>query len=386
MNKDFNSTIQLLIGADICPIGRNLPFFQLGEATALFNDLLPEFESADLSIVNLECPLIQDESPIKKIGPVLGAPTTCVNGLKASGINIVNLANNHIMDHGSQGLETTLETLKKNGIAYFGAGMDLFNARKIIIHKIKNKRIGFIGLAEHEFGIAERNKSGSNPLDVIDFVRNVNNHCSKFDYLIVLVHGGNEHYQYPRPNLIETCRFLVEQGANAVICQHSHCVGCMETYKGAPINYGQGNLLMDMPSKYETWYEGILVSLEIETLGDCEIQIKLIPYRQSDEQPGAKRMSPEQEVRFLYDFKNRSKSFQDESFVISQWDNYCRNHRQQYLNMLHGKSNLLRKILGRLDLLHYLESKVLQRKRLHLIRCESHREAIINVLDIESSK
>lgn len=386
MNKDIDLTIRILIGADICPIGRNMPLFQQGEAKLLFKDLLPEFERADLSIVNLECPFIQVESPIKKNGPVLGVPTTCVNGLKTAGINMVNLANNHIMDHGFSGLKSTIETLQESGIAYFGAGDDLYRAREIVIREIHSKRFGFIGLAEHEFGIAEKAMPGSNPLDVIDFSRNVHNRQAEFDYLIVLVHGGNEHYQYPRPALVETCRFLVEQGASAVICQHSHCVGCMETYQGAPIIYGQGNLLMDMSSKFETWNEGLLISLEIDTLDSGKIRVKMIPYRQSDEQPGAHRMPLEQENRVLCDFKDRSKSIQDEEFVKAQWNSYCDKHKQQYLNMLHGKTNLLRRVLGRLDLLQYLESKASLRKRLNLIRCESHREAIINVLRMESDK
>ncbi|MFA5240456.1 MAG: CapA family protein, partial [Phycisphaerae bacterium] len=120
----------ILIGGDLCPIGRNQSLFEQGNAALLLNDLLPEFENADLSIVNLECPLIRDESPIVKCGPVLGAPTTCVNGMKAASINMFNLANNHIMDHGTQGLQTTIETLEQHGIMHVGAGTNLDEARK----------------------------------------------------------------------------------------------------------------------------------------------------------------------------------------------------------------------------------------------------------------
>ena len=54
----------ILIGADLCPIGENQPFFKEGDARSLFNDLLPEFQQADLAIANLECPLIEHPSPI----------------------------------------------------------------------------------------------------------------------------------------------------------------------------------------------------------------------------------------------------------------------------------------------------------------------------------
>jgi len=81
-----------------------------------------EFEKADISVVNLECPLIQKEAPIEKCGPNLGAPVDCANGLKAMGIDVVGLANNHIMDHGPQGLWITIKALGEHGIAHVGAG------------------------------------------------------------------------------------------------------------------------------------------------------------------------------------------------------------------------------------------------------------------------
>lgn len=105
MKTANSSTQKVLIGGDLCPIGRSMPLFEAGKAQAFFNDLLPEFEKADFSVVNLECPLIRKKTPIVKIGPTLDASETCINGIKAAGINLVGLANNHIMDHGKAGLE-----------------------------------------------------------------------------------------------------------------------------------------------------------------------------------------------------------------------------------------------------------------------------------------
>ena len=84
--------INILIGGDICPIGRNLPYFLSGNAEVLFGDLLPEFTGAHLSIVNLECPLIEKDMPILKCGPVMGVQSGCIKGLKNAQIDIVNLA------------------------------------------------------------------------------------------------------------------------------------------------------------------------------------------------------------------------------------------------------------------------------------------------------
>ena len=376
--------ISVLIGGDLCPIGMNMSLFQEGDIQALFSDLLPEFEKADLSIVNLECSLIREETPIEKSGPILGVPEACINGLKAAGIDVANLANNHIMDHGPQGLRSTIETCRRNGIDYVGVGENLQEARRICVWDVKGMRIGVLSLAEHEFNIASKNTPGANPLDVIDFVRNVDAHRSKFDYLLVLLHGGTELYPYPRPELMDMCRFLVEQGANAVICQQSHCPGCLEFYRGAPIVYGQGNLLFDWPSTYKSWHEGVLLSLKIGEGGHSHLE--LIPFIQSDGRPGARRMTKGQEEQFRKNFEARSRAINEESFVEEQWHAFCEQQKRFYLHLIHGRWTLIRRVAGKLNLLRYFDSKEVHLNRLEAIRCESHREALITVLSMELSQ
>src|SRR5215472_6735284 len=190
----------ILIGADICPIEGNKPFFVRGYAESLFHDLLPEFEHADLVMANLECPLIERPSPISKTGPNFGEPPECINGIRAAGIDVLCLANNHVLDHGPAGLENTLEVCRKAGIATVGAGTSLAEARKILVRLVGSIRVGILALAEHEFSIARNGSHGANPLDLIGFVRDVRNHRNEFDYLIVLLHGGDEFY-VPSPRI-----------------------------------------------------------------------------------------------------------------------------------------------------------------------------------------
>lgn len=375
--------IKILIGGDLCPIGRNESLFRKGDASAIFNGLLSEFQKADFSIVNLECPIIRESSPIKKNGPALGASEDCLNGIRAAGINVLNLANNHIMDHGDRGLENTINLCDKFGINHVGAGENLAAARKIRVCRIDDFRVGILSLAEHEFSIATKNTWGANPLDIIDFVRNVENHRSEFDYLIVLLHGGNEHYPYPRPSLMDTCRFLAEQGADAIICQHSHCPGCYETYRESHIVYGQGNLIMDMPSRYKWFHEGFLVSLRIGQ--NKKAQMEIIPYVQSDSVPGAHRMELEQEREFRNALEERSRAILNESFIDKQWDVFCRKNRNRYLSWLGGHNSLVRRLDGKFSFLRYFRSRRILQSHLNLIHCESHREALVSILSREST-
>src|SRR5687768_13229970 len=108
---------RILIGGDVCPIGDNAALFRSADAESLFDDLLQDFNAADLVIANLECPLIERPTPILKTGPVFGESSTCINGVRAAGIDVLGLANNHIFDHGAPGLENTLRVCEKAGIA-----------------------------------------------------------------------------------------------------------------------------------------------------------------------------------------------------------------------------------------------------------------------------
>ena len=184
----------VLIGGDVCPIRRNLPYFIEGDAESLFNDLLIEFRQADLSLVNLECPLLEKNTPIEKTGPILGVKSEAIHGFKRANIDVLVLANNHILDHGLDGLENTLMVCERSNISTVGAGHNLADARKIFLRTINNIKIGILAMAEHEFSIATQDSCGANPLDVIDYVRNIRYNKKKFDYLIVILHGGYENY------------------------------------------------------------------------------------------------------------------------------------------------------------------------------------------------
>jgi poly-gamma-glutamate synthesis protein (capsule biosynthesis protein) len=374
--------VSVLVAGDLCPIGCNAPLLARGDTTALLGDLGEEFRRADLVIANLECSLTREATPAVKIGPNLGADPDCLRGIAAAGIDVVGLANNHVMDYGPAGLRTTIETCRRFGLEWVGAGENLAQARRILVREAGGWRIGILALAEQEeLGIATPTSPGINPLDVRDFVRNVRAQRENCDHLIVLLHGGTEHYPYPRPDFMDTCRFLVEQGASAVICQHNHCVSCFEIYRGAPIVYGQGNFLFDYPSPYPGFHEGILVLLDVGK----ELGLRVVPYLQSDGRPGLRRMSGDEQPRFLAALDARCRTLADESQIAELWRRFCEEHKAHYLNMLHGRRTLLRRLAGRLKRLHYFDTPDVCRLRLHLIRCESHREALLTILAGEAN-
>lgn len=256
--------MQLLVAGDLVPTQSNIDLFNKDDTKSLLGEeLYSLWDSVDIRIFNLEVPLTDKEEPILKCGPNLIAPTSTINGIKALNPSLIALANNHILDQGEQGLNSTRDILNRNNIPFVGVGDDLSQANKPYIIQQGGLKIGVYNCAEHEFTIATETTSGANPFDPLESLDHIHNLKDKCDYVIVLYHGGKEHYRYPSPYLQKVCRKIAEKGADLVICQHSHCIGCYEQYKNSKIIYGQGNFIFDLSdSKY--WQTSLLIKIEIK--------------------------------------------------------------------------------------------------------------------------
>lgn len=366
--------VNILIGGDICPTGTIQNAFIDGNANAIFHDLLDEIAKTDLSIANLECPIISRETPIVKAGLILGASNKCIKGFMAAKWNVLNLANNHSFDHGARGLQETIQTIRQAGLCVVGAGLNIKEAQEPFITKINGKRIVIYSMAEREYSIADEKIPGANPLDLINFANAIKQY-KHHDIFIVLLHGGKEHYPYPSPEMVRRCRFMVDMGADAVICCHTHCPLPWEIYAERPIVYGLGNLVFEPLHKPPiTWYEGYLAKLTIE---GKNVRLKAIPYFQSHEQSGARKMNDVEQKHFFDEMKKKNAQIQDNKFLKQQWVNHCRKHKDLYLEELFGYNRLMSK--ARSLLLNILHSKKEVLRALHMVQCETHQE-ILNTI------
>lgn len=167
MNWESGYTLKLYIGADFVPTDINRELFESGNGEALVGkELLGLLKESDLNVFNLEVPLTDASTPINKFGNNLKSPTKTIYGYKALEPIFLTLANNHSLDHGVEGLTTTLELLKKHDIKNAGAGANVKAAKKPFIFEKEGIRIGFYLCAEHEFTVASCHTMGANPFDV----------------------------------------------------------------------------------------------------------------------------------------------------------------------------------------------------------------------------
>jgi len=372
--------IRIVIGGDICPMGRIQNAFIEGNANEIFHDLMEEIASADLSIVNLECPLISHETPIAK-DAVLGVDVRSIEGFVAAKWNILNLANNHSFDHGARGLQETIDTIKGAGLSMVGAGMNLKEAQTPFIKEINGQRIVIYSMAEREFSVADENMPGSNPLDLINYVNVIHKHKQE-GIFIVLVHGGKEYYPYPSPEMVRRCRFMVDMGADAVICCHTHCPLPWEIYNDHPIIYGLGNLIFEpFYEPLTSWHEGYLARLTVE---DGHVRFEPIPYIQSLAIPGVKKMEATARRHFLDETQRKSAELKNSALLQDRWIQYCRQEKETYLAGLFGYNRLMRKI--RSLLLKTLHPKKEILRALLLVQCETHQEILNTIFKDERRK
>ena len=365
--------MKILIGADIVPTQSNQDYFLKGDINNLADSfIIKQLNNADYRIFNLEVPLTDEFTPIEKCGPCLRAPSGCINGIKALGADFVTLANNHIMDQGVRGLTSTINLLKRNQIAFSGVGNNLEEARRPHIIDDGTKTIGVYCCAEHEFSIASENSAGANPFDPLYSPDSISELKQKCDYVIVLYHGGKESYRYPSPELQKTCRRIAEKGADVVICQHSHCIGCSEKWAGATIVYGQGNFLFDRDYN-EGWNTGMMILLDSEK---PDFDITFIPiYKENGK---IRKTTTEESEAVMSAFLLRGEKISSAHFVQEQYSEYAKNNSKMYYNRISGKPgrNFFVKALNKLtgsDLKKFYQKKDLL-NILNILECEAHRE------------
>ena len=366
----------IIIGADFVPTKSNQTLFQNGDTRALFGSALERLLlQADFRIFNLEMPLCTARHPIAKTGANLSAPPACAAAYRAIHTDLLTLANNHILDQDAAGLAETMDTLRQNEIAFVGAGDTAAQAAQPFCFQHGGKTIGVYACAEHEFSVVSAGRPGANPFDPLESPDHVAALKRSCDYVIVLYHGGKEHYQYPSPQLRKTCRKLVEKGADLVVCQHSHCIGCEEKWNGGTIVYGQGNFLFDNSDR-ALWQTGLLVTV------DANGAVDYIPVAKTG---STVTLAPEPQAKEILDaFRQRSLAIRQDGFVERTYADFAREQIFTYLQAINGKHSVLYRALNRLS--GYRLGAFLMQRRYgngqrvllqNYLECETLRELIL---------
>lgn len=215
---------------------------------ACFEDIDSILSRADVVVGNLECALTQSATGEVSEKCKLHGDVGWAHMLKRAGIDVLSLANNHLMDHGSEGLLSTLEALRSAGVRYVGAGANKREACAPLILEIAGRRVAF--LARTAVVVSSPSYAGESVpgvafLDPVDAVAAIHSCRSHADIVVVLIHWGIEEYSYPSPTQRELARRLVDAGADVILGHHPHVLQGIEYWGSGVIAYSLGNFLFD---------------------------------------------------------------------------------------------------------------------------------------------
>ncbi|MFC1498553.1 CapA family protein [Verrucomicrobiota bacterium] len=230
------------VGEKIKEHGPFYPFCYIADALKKF----------DIVFANLETPVTSRGQPSSKQCPhiTFRSDPSSVSGLKQAGVNIVSLANNHMVDYGDIGVLDTIDILSRHDIYCVGAGINEQEARRPAIIEKKGYKIAFLAYSSaFQAGtyIASRHKAGGAQLILKDIQKDIRDIIQKVDFVIVSLHWGIEYDDYPVPVEMDIARRIIDAGAALVLGHGPHYIQGIEEYNNGKIVYSLGNFVFDEP-------------------------------------------------------------------------------------------------------------------------------------------
>lgn len=370
--------MNILIAGDFAPMSRLGILLEDKRFSEVFpKDLRDIIQKVDFSFVNFESPIAEENfKPIPKCGPNLRCSKEAVAAVKYAGFTGVTMANNHILDYGAKGLHKSVECCRAQGLDIVGIGNNLEDANKTLYLEKNGKRLAVINCCEHEFSIATDTEAGANPLNPIRQFYAIQEAKSNADYILVIVHGGHEHYQLPSPRMQETYRFFIDAGADAVINHHQHCYSGYEVYHHKPIFYGLGNFCFDEDGQRESsWNDGYMVKIDFV---NENIEFELIPYTQCNKTASVDLV--QDKTIFSKDIAKLNETISNALLLRESSERYYESTIGFYNSLIQPYNN---RVLNKLFSMKFLPSLFSNDKKIKLlnnINCESHLDRFIFAL------
>ena len=225
------------------------PQYPLGPVAGLMR-------SADLTIVNLECAISSSER-IWSGAPkafYFGAPPQAIHSLMDAGVDLVSLANNHVLDFGVEGFLETLQLLRRHHITQAGAGKNLSQARSPAVLERAGMRFGMAAFCDHQEDFAAFDDTpGMAYLDLHDEAATLaawrsalaSLQRAQVDWPILSLHWGPNMVLRPSPRFRRLAHAAIDMGWKILFGHSAHVFQGIELYRGCPILYAAGDLVDD---------------------------------------------------------------------------------------------------------------------------------------------
>ena len=204
--------------------------------------------SAQVVVGNLECPATKIEAPVFKRFIFRGEPEW-LQTLHRHGFTHLNLANNHSIDQGREGLMDTHRNIQRAGMVPIGAGATMNEAVLPVLLAESPRRVYLVPslrLALENYAyLPDQPCVSQEPMDsLLERVRMLKR-ADSTAIVIVSLHWGGEHTLQPVPRQRVEAHQLIMAGADVIVCHHTHTLQTIEEFRGKKIYYSIGNFIFD---------------------------------------------------------------------------------------------------------------------------------------------
>lgn len=189
-----------------------------------WGDVAPLLRRADIAFGNLECAISFRGAPVPKQYTFRGSPRALRSVVRFAGLDVLNLANNHVGDYGSAALLDTVRSVRRAGAVPVGAGATLAAARRPVVVSRLGLRVAFVGFSDigpawFAAGPAGPGTSFASMPAVSAGVRAARRRA---DVVVATFHWGVERSTTENARQRGFARTALNAGATAVIGAHPH--------------------------------------------------------------------------------------------------------------------------------------------------------------------
>lgn len=242
------------------------------------------FRTCKLVVGNLECPATKIQQRVYKRFMFRAEPEW-LQTLKKHGITHLNMANNHSIDQGREGLLDTKRNIEQAGMVAVGAGRNMQEAAAPVLLAAQPRRVYlFVSqrLPLENFAyLPDRPCVSLESMDSLCMRIRRLKEQEPDCYVIVNVHWGWEHHMEPTLKQRQEAHRMVSAGADLIIGHHTHTLQTVETWQGTPIYYSLGNFIFDLdnPINTRTCVVKVLMTKDSVTINALPVEIRqCVPY------------------------------------------------------------------------------------------------------------
>jgi len=330
MEINKNNSVRIAAVGDIC-LGDHPLIYGNGVRTKLasfgntmFAPLMEHQNRWHVLLGNLECVLSDLNMDDRLESRIFRGKPEFSKILSEVGFNVLNIANNHSLQHGKDAFLDTIQILNTAKIDVIGRYTEN-KFKQLIVKNINNIKIGFLGVSFADDSYFRQ--GGYEKLSYTDDFSHIAVMKSEVDYLVVSCHWGIEDINRPPIEVIETARRLCDLGVDIIFGHHPHVFQAIEKWGDSLIFYSLGNFIFDCIWTDEL-SESAIVEVNITSKG---ISYNLLPVKIKKDL-SISLMQGEAKESYLHHVKTISeRAYYDnyEGDKVSQIDCF----KQEYINI-----------------------------------------------------